>query len=102
MNINPKSDVLIVKQLKESDKSKGGLYLPEGVERDTIAKALILAAGPGEVNRAGQLIPHGFKVGETIAFDLRRAFPVTYEGEKYLFINAKEVFGTVTEEEIDA
>ena len=101
MNIQPKSDVLIVKEISPSNKTPAGLYIPDTNEKDSLCKAEIIAAGEGEINKAGTLLPIGFKVGEVIVFDKRRALPVTYEGEKYLFINAKEVFGTVEQEKMD-
>lgn len=96
MNINPESDVLIAEEIKASDTTKAGLYLPpSAVERDNVMKARVLAAGPGKVNAHGITIAHGFEIGDIIVFERRRGFPAVYEGEKYIFINASEVFGTV-------
>jgi chaperonin GroES len=96
MNINPASDVLIVKEITPSESTPAGIFLPPShTEKDTLMKAVIVAAGPGKINAKGDIIPHDFVVDEIIVFEKRRALPVTYEGEKYIFINASEVFGTV-------
>lgn len=98
MNINPKSDVLIVKEIERPHRTEAGLYIPPTVNNaDNVVKGKVLRAGPGKVNAQGSEIPHGFEAGDTIAFEKRRGLPVTYEGGQYIFINASEVFGTVEE-----
>lgn len=102
MNILPASDVLILEEIEPSYKTRAGLYIPETNQKDTVAKGKVIAAGEGEINKAGTLLPNPYKVDDVIVFELRRALPVMYEGGKYLFINAREVFGTVKEEKMDA
>lgn len=97
MNILPESDVLIVKEIKPDEKI-GSLIVPNQVlERDSLVKAEVLRCGPGQMNRAGQVISHGFKAGDVIVFDKMRGYPVTYGGQYYLFVNAHQVFGKVDE-----
>jgi len=96
MDINPASDVLIVKELKPEDKLPSGLIVPDQVlQRDSLTKAEVLRVGPGQMNRAGQVIPHEYVKGDVIVFDKMRGYPVTYQGQQYLFVNAHQVFGKV-------
>lgn len=98
MDLEPSFDVLVVEEIKPDEKTESGLFIPGAVtERDTLMKARILKAGPGQTNRAGQLIPHEYSVGEVIVFDKMRCFPVSYNGKPYLFINAHQVFAKVKE-----
>ncbi len=98
LDINPSSDVLIVKEIGADDRTPGGLFVPEQVkEKDSLCKARILKAGPGQTNRAGQVIPHEYKEGDVVVFDKMRGYPVTHGGQQYLFVNAHQIFGTVNE-----
>ena len=104
MNITPASDVLILTEIQASNRTPAGLIIPDTNEKDSVSKGEVIAAGEGELNKAGTLLPNPYKVGDIVVFEKRRALPVTYEGGRYLFINAKEIFGTVksddTKEEV--
>jgi co-chaperonin GroES (HSP10) len=57
---------VLIEPIKEK-KTGGGLYLPDGVSKETYFKAKVLAVGPGRYNHnTGVLVPIGVNVGETV------------------------------------
>ena len=48
--IKPLSDRILVKPLKEEEKTKGGIVLPDTVSKEKPQVAEVLAVGPGRTN----------------------------------------------------
>lgn len=60
---------LLVKVLKESDRTTGGLWIPQMATDGTPwLKAEILAVGTGRLTPHGQLVPLQVQVGDVVLF----------------------------------
>ncbi len=67
MKIKPLRDNILLEPLKE-EKKKGGIILPETVERERPEKGRVIAVGPGKIDKDGKRIPLEIKKGDVVLF----------------------------------
>lgn len=67
MRIKPLRDHILIEPLKE-EKKKGGIILPETVEKERPEKGRVLAVGPGKIDKDGKRIPLDVKKGDIVLF----------------------------------
>ena len=89
--IRPLYDRLYVERLEGSDRTEGGLYIPEGAkEKGQTAK--VLAVGSGKVDATGKNIPLQVKIGDVVFFG---KYAGTDIDEKHLVLREEDVLGVV-------
>lgn len=93
-------DRVLIKPLVESEKSKGGLYLPPGYkEKDEIRSGYVVKVGPGyplplptedepwkKVDEKTKYIPLQAKEGDLAIFLHKGAIEIVYEEDKYYIV----------------
>ena len=62
----PRNDWVLVSQDIQDEKTKGGLYIPEGAQLDRPQHATIMAVGPGPVTTEGVRVGMGLEVGDKV------------------------------------
>ncbi|MBI4117150.1 MAG: co-chaperone GroES [Parcubacteria group bacterium] len=67
MKIKPLRDNILLEPIKE-ERKKGGIILPETVEKDRPEKGRVLAVGPGKFDQHGKRIPLEVKKGNVVLF----------------------------------
>ena len=67
MSIKPLSDHILLEPLRE-EKKKGGIILPDTVDKERPEKAKVIAVGPGKINEDGKRVPIDLKRGQTVLF----------------------------------
>jgi chaperonin GroES len=68
MNLTPIADRIVVRREVSSDKSKGGIILPETSQQKP-QRGTIVAVGPGKMNKTdGSRVPMQLKVGDHVLF----------------------------------
>lgn len=67
MRIKPLSDRVLIEPLRE-EKRKGGIILPETVDKERPEQGKVLAVGPGKIDKDGKRMPMGVKKGDTVLF----------------------------------
>ena len=65
--IKPLGDRVLIEPLRE-EKRKGGIILPDTVEKERPEKGKIVAVGPGKVDDNGKKIPMSVKKGDKVLF----------------------------------
>ena len=68
MKIKPLSDHILIEPIKEEEKTKSGILLPETVEHKKLSRGKVVAVGPGKIMENGVRAPISIKVGETVLF----------------------------------
>jgi chaperonin GroES len=68
MKIKTLSDHLLIEPIKEDERTKSGILLPETAEKEKPEKGKIIAVGSGKKTSAGKIIPIEVKVGDTVLF----------------------------------
>jgi len=88
MNYKPLNDYVLVKIIREDEKTKGGLYRPESVKEQM--RGEVISVGPGIYTQNGNLIPMSLKAGDTIIVP-NTGIQLKLEGEKYNLYREGEI-----------
>ena len=85
----------MVKRLENGvEKTKGGIIIPDTAKQKP-EQGKIVAVGKGKVNDAGELVPVGVKVGDTILFGRYSGSEVELDGEEHLIMREEDILGVV-------
>ena len=57
MSIKPLSDHILIEPIKEEEKTKTGILLPETAEKEKPEQGKVIAVGPGKKNKKGEYTP---------------------------------------------
>ena len=99
MNIRPLQDRVILKRVKEEEKTKGGIIIPD-TAKEKPQEGEVIAAGPGARNEAGQLQPLDVKVGDRILFGKWSGTEIKIDGEDLLIMKESDVMGIIEGEAV--
>jgi chaperonin GroES len=92
MKIRPLGDRVLVKRLKEEDRTKGGIIIPD-TAKEKPQEGKVVAVGKGKVNDDGRLIPTEVKAGDKILFGKYSGSEVNIDGEEHLIMREEDVLG---------
>jgi co-chaperonin GroES (HSP10) len=71
-NLRPIGGNVLVELLPESDRTPGGLHVPETARhKRPLARCKVLAVGDGYVTRRGVLVPPGVEPGDVVLMPWR-------------------------------
>ncbi len=94
MNFRPLQDRILVERVEETEKTKGGIIIPD-TAKEKPAEGKIIAVGNGRVGEDGKLIPMDLKVGDTVLFSKYGGTEVKFDGVEYLIMRQDDVLGVV-------
>lgn len=92
MKFKPLKDRVLVKYSEETEKSAGGLYIPD-TAKEKPQKGEVVAVGPGKVTEEGKLLKLDVKVGDIVLFDKYSGSKITMDGTEYLIIREEDILG---------
>ncbi len=93
-NIRPLQDRVIVKRVKEEEKTKGGIYIPDAAKEKPV-EAEVIAVGNGKVGDDGQVRKLDVKVGDRILFGKYSGTEVKLDGEEHLILREDDILGVI-------
>lgn len=108
-------DRVLIKPIKESDKTESGLYLPPGVqEKEKIQRGYVIKVGPGYPlpmpadeddlwkGKEDQIkyLPLQAHEGDLAIFLQKGAIEVMYEGDKYFIVPQSSILMLEREEDL--
>jgi chaperonin GroES len=94
MKIRPLGDRLLVKRIKEEEKTKGGIIIPD-TAKEKPQEGKVVAVGKGKMTEAGKLVAPAVKAGDTVLFGKYSGSEVTLDGEEHLIMREDDVMGVV-------
>lgn len=94
MNYQPLNDYVLVKTIKEEEKTKGGLYKPSDAKEQM--KGEVLAVGDGIYTANGTLIPMKLNVGDMVIVP-NTGIQLKLDGEKYNLYREQEILIKINE-----
>jgi len=94
MKIRPLGDRLLVKRVKEEEKTKGGIIIPD-TAKEKPQEGKVVAVGKGKMTEAGKLVAPEVKAGDMILFGKYSGSEVTVEGEEHLIMREDDVMGVL-------
>ncbi len=95
MDFKPLSNHLFLEPLEEEKKTKGGIVLPDNVEKEKPVKGKVLAVGPGKRNDRGEVVPMAVKVGDVVLFKKYGPDEFELDGKKYLVGDEDDILAVI-------
>jgi chaperonin GroES len=94
MKIRPLQDRVIVRRVKEEEKTKGGLYIPDSAKEKPV-EAMVIAVGNGKVLEDGTVRKLDVKAGDRILFGKYSGSEVKVDGEEHLILREDDILGVI-------
>ena len=94
MKIRPLQDRVIVRRVKEEEKTKGGLFIPDTAKEKPV-EAIVLAVGNGKVLDDGTTRALDVKAGDRILFGKYTGSDVKIDGEDHLILREDDILGVI-------
>lgn len=92
MIIRPIGERVLLKHQKNEEVTKGGIYIPESARKEK-KEGVVIAVGTFE---DGKELP--LKKGDHVIYGGYQSDEIEIDGEKYLFVDFKDILATVEEE----
>jgi len=93
--LQPTSDHIIVKAMKDEITSKSGIVIPESANKERPMKGEVIAVGPGKILDNGELRKMQIKKGEKVLFTKYGPTEVKVDGEEFLVLNESDVLAII-------
>jgi chaperonin GroES len=94
MKIRPLQDRVIVKRVKEEEKTKGGIIIPDTAKEKPI-EGTVVAVGNGKVLEDGTVRKVDLKEGDRVLFGKYSGTEVKLEGEEHLILREDDILCVV-------
>ena len=91
MNIKPLSDHVVIEPLKQEEKTKSGILLPETAEKERPEQGRVIAVGPGKKTDEGRVIPPDVKEGDVVLFTKYGPNEVKVDDKEYLIAREEDI-----------
>jgi chaperonin GroES len=90
--MRPLQDRLIIRRVKEEEKTKGGIFIPD-TAKEKPTEGEVMAIGNGKVLENGTVRALDVKVGDRVLFGKYNGNEVKLDGEDLLIIREEDVLG---------
>jgi chaperonin GroES len=94
MSFRPLHDRVLVKRVKEEEKTKGGIIIPDTV-KEKPQEGKVVAVGPGARGDDGKVTPLDVKAGDRVLFGKWSGSEVTIDGEELIIMKESDILGIV-------
>ena len=94
MKIRPLQDRAVVRRVKEEEKTKGGIIIPDSAKEKPV-EALVVAVGNGKILEDGSVRKLDIKEGDRILFGKYSGTEVKIDGEDHLILREDDILGVV-------
>jgi chaperonin GroES len=94
MKIRPLQDRVIVKRVKEEEKTKGGIIIPDTAKEKPV-EGEVVAVGSGKTLDDGTVRKPEVKAGDRILFGKYSGTEVKIEGEEHLILREDDILGVI-------
>jgi chaperonin GroES len=94
MKIRPLGDRILVKRIKEEEKTKGGIFIPD-TAKEKPQEGRIVAVGKGKMSEAGKLVAPEVKAGDTVLFGKYSGSEVKLDGEEHMIMREEDILGVL-------
>jgi chaperonin GroES len=92
MKFRPLGDRVVVRRVKEDQKTPGGIIIPDTVQEKP-QEGEIIAVGPGALDEHGKRVVPEVKPGDFVLFGKWSGTEVKVEGEELLIMKESDIMG---------
>ena len=94
MRFRPLGDRVVVRRVKEEQKTAGGIIIPETAQEKP-QEGEIIAVGPGALDDSGKRVTPEVKAGDFVLFGKWSGTEVKIDGEELLIMKESDIMGIV-------
>jgi len=94
MKIRPLQDRVLVKRVKEDEKTKGGIIIPDTAKEKPV-EGEVVAVGNGKVSDDGKLRPLDIKTGDRVLFGKYSGTEIKLDGVEHLILREEDIVGVI-------
>ena len=91
----PLHDRVIVKRIEETEKTKGGIIIPD-TAKEKPQGGKVVSVGPGRLEE-GKVIPLDVNAGDKILFGKYSGTEIKLDGEEHLILREDDILGVIEE-----
>ena len=95
MKIKPLSDHILIEPIKEEEKTKSGILLPQTAEKEKPEQGKVIAVGSGKKNDDGKIIPLEVKVGDRVLFTKYGPNEIKVDNKEYLIAREDDILAVI-------
>ncbi len=88
----PLGDRVLVRRIKEEEKTKGGIIIPD-TAKEKPQEGKVISVGKGKRDENGKLVPLEVKSGDKILFGKYSGSEVKFDGEEHLIMREDDILG---------
>jgi chaperonin GroES len=92
--VRPLDDRILVKPSDPEEKTKNGIYLPEGAKEKPMT-GKVLAVGPGKLSDKGVRTAVTVKKGDTVVYGKYSGTEIEVDGDKLVIVRESELLGVL-------
>jgi len=93
-HFRPLHDRIVIERIKETDKSKGGIIIPDTAKEKPI-EGSVIAVGNGKILENGTVRQLDVKVGDRVLFGKYSGTEVKINGTDRLILREEDLLGVV-------
>ena len=93
-SFRPLHDRVLVKRVKEEEKTKGGIIIPDTAQEKP-QEGEVVAVGKGKRNDKGEIVPLELEVGNKILFGKYSGSDIKVDSNEYLIMREDEVLAVI-------
>ena len=94
MKFRPLGDRVVVRRVKEEQKTAGGIIIPETAQEKP-QEGEIISVGPGALDDNGKRVAPEVKAGDRVLFGKWSGTEVKIDGEELLIMKESDIMGVI-------
>ena len=95
ISIKPLEDRIVVQTAEAEQTTASGLVIPD-TAKEKPQEGKVVAVGPGRIDDSGHRVPVDVAEGDVVIYSKYGGTEVSYAGEDYLILSARDVLAVVT------
>jgi len=95
MKIKPIADHILIEPIKQEEKTKTGILLPETAEKERPEQGRVIACGPGKKDKTGKFIPLEVKPGDKVLFTKYGPNEIKVDNKEYLIAKEEDILAII-------
>lgn len=95
MKLKPLSGHIIVEPIKEEEKTKGGIFLPQSSDKESPDQGMVVEVGSGRTTSSGKLIEMEVKKGDRVVFNKYGHHEIEVDGKEYIVLKQEDVLAVI-------
>ena len=95
MTIKPLSDHILIEPIREEEKTKSGIFLPDTAQKEKPEQGMVIAVGEGKKTDDGNIVPVSIKPGQKVLFTKYGPSEIKIDGKEYLIASESDVLAII-------